>query len=291
VEFTNEVPFSEESFNKVLTEAYRSFRNILRILLANLFDYQPENKVERLEELPFVDRWVLSRMQSVIAACNEAYAEYDFCKVFQTLNQFVTVDISALYVDITKDRMYCDAANSTRRRATQTVMATVFDAMTRLLAPILVYTADEAWEASGRKTSVHLELFPQADEKLIDKTLEERVEKLLALRGSVGQAVEQARQAKLIGKALEGAVTLSLADEALLSSLSGSESDLEEFFILSDLTLTAGSETKASIVPTTRQKCARCWRHRLNLGTNPAHPELCERCTEVVAVLAPVSAS
>ena len=109
-----------------------------------------------------MDRWVLSRLQNVIATCREAYEAYDFRKVFQTLNQFVTVDISALYVDITKDRLYCDAANSPRRRATQTVMSAVLDALTRLLAPILVYTADEAWEFSGRKSSVHLELFPDA---------------------------------------------------------------------------------------------------------------------------------
>ena len=99
-----------------------------------------------------IDRWVLSRLQSVIEDCRAAYAAYDFRKVFQTLNQFVTVDISALYVDITKDRLYCDAADSPRRRATQAVMAQVLDALARLLAPILAFTADEAWQFSGQKT-------------------------------------------------------------------------------------------------------------------------------------------
>jgi isoleucyl-tRNA synthetase len=286
VEFTNEVPFSEESF-KVLTEAYRSFRNILRILLANLFDFEPGKQESRPEDFTFVDRWVLSRLQSVIAACREAYGAYDFRKVFQALNQFVTVDISSLYVDITKDRMYCDASNSPRRRATQTVMATVFDALVRLLAPILVFTADEAWEFSGKKTSVHLEVFPEPKQTLIDKALEERVEKLLALRGAIGQAVELARQSKQIGKALEGAVTLTLSDEPLLAALTGSEADLEEFFILSDLTLAKGTEMKASIVPTAYPECARCWRHRTTVGADPAHPDLCDRCAEVVSALAP----
>ena len=229
-----------------------------------------------------IDRWVLSRLQDVIATCRAAYAEYDFRRVFQTLNQFVTVEISALYVDITKDRMYCDAAKSPRRCATQAVMARVFDALARLLAPVLVFTADEAWEFSGKATSVHLETFPQADAALRDTALEERVEKLLALRGVIAQAVEPARQAKQIGNALEGAVTLALADEALLASLRGSEADLEEFFILSDLTLTAGAETGAVIVPTAHKKCARCWRHRASVGANAAHADLCERCAEVV---------
>jgi isoleucyl-tRNA synthetase len=222
----------------------------------------------------------------VIAACREAYAAYDFRKVFQTLNQFVTVDISSLYVDITKDRMYCDAANSPRRRATQTVMAAVFDALARLLAPILAFTADEAWEYFGRQASVHLQVFPEPDQKLVDKALEERVDKLLALRGAIGQAVELARQAKQIGKALEGAVTLTLSDEPLLASLTGSEAVLEEFFILSDLTLAAGAETKASIVPTAHTECARCWRRRVTVGADPAHPDLCDRCAEVVSALA-----
>ena len=280
VDYQNEVPFSEESF-KGLAESYRSFRNILRILLANLSDFDASQ--ESLDGATLIDRWVLSRLQEVIATCRTAYAEYDFRKVFQTLNQFVTVEISALYVDITKDRLYCDPANSPRRRATQAVMARVFDSLARLLAPVLVFTADEAWEFSGKTTSVHLETFPEADAALRDTALEERVEKLLTLRGVIAQAGEPARQAKQIGNALEGAVTLALADEALLASLRGNEADLEEFFILSDLTLTAGAETGAVIVPTAHKKCARCWRHRASVGANAAHAELCERCAEVVA--------
>ncbi|MCE9610559.1 MAG: isoleucine--tRNA ligase [Chthoniobacter sp.] len=280
VDYQNEVPFSEESF-KGLAESYRSFRNILRILLANLADFDPANA--SIEGATFIDRWVLSRLQGVIATCREAYAAYDFRKVFQTLNQFVTVEISALYVDITKDRMYCDAANAPRRRATQAVMARVFDSLARLLAPILAYTADEAWEFAGKTTSIHLETFPEADAALLDSAIEERVEKLLALRSVIAQSVESATQSKVISKALEGAVTLQLGDEALLAALRGSEADLEEFFILSDLTLTVGAETSATIVPTTHKKCARCWRHRASVGANVTHAELCERCAAVVA--------
>ena len=282
VDYQNEVPFSEESF-KGLAESYRSFRNILRILLANLADFDASQS--SLDGATLVDRWVLSRLQGVIGTCRAAYAEYDFRKVYQTLNQFVTVEISALYVDITKDRLYCDAANAPRRRATQAVMARVFDALARLLAPILAYTADEAWEYSQKATSVHLETFPEVDAPLIDAALEDRVEKLIGLRGVIAQAVETARQAKQIGNALEGAVTVELGDEALLASLRGSEADLEEFFILSDLTLAAGAETKAGIVPTAHKKCARCWRHRASVGANMAHAELCERCAEVVTAL------
>ena len=304
VDYQNEVPFSEESF-KGLAESYRSFRNILRILLGNLDGFVAARDAVEFVGMgevggvsldtpgvtgeiiggTIVDRWILSRLQDVIATCREGYAAYDFRKVFQTLNQFVAVEISALYVDITKDRLYCDAATSPRRRATQTVMHRVFTDLTRLLAPILAFTADEAWTTRPGAASVHLESFPEAEAALIDKALEARVEKLLALRGVIAQAVEPARQAKQIGNALEGAVTLALADEALLASLRGSEADLEEFFILSDLTLTAGAETTASIVPTAHKKCARCWRHRASVGANAAHADLCERCASVVAAL------
>ncbi len=282
VEFTNEVPFSEESF-AVLTNAYRSFRNNLRILLANLFDFDASKS--SLDGATAVDRWVLSRLQEVITTSREAYAAYDFRKVFETLNQFVTVDISALYVDITKDRMYCDAANSPRRRATQTVMQRVFEAMTRLLAPILAYTADEAWEFSGKAASVHLETFPEADAALRDTALEATIAEWLKLRAVIAQSVEPARQQKLIGNALEAAVTLEIADAKLLESMQSSLPEVEEFFILSDLTLVPGPEIKSTLLHTPYKKCARCWRHRAYVGTSAAHPELCERCEKVVSAL------
>ena len=279
VEFTSEVPFSEESF-ALLTDAYRSFRNILRILLANLSDFDASKA--SLTGATTVDRWILSRLQEVIATSREAYAAYDFRMVFQTLNQFVTVDISALYVDITKDRMYCDAANSPRRLATQTTMHKVFDALVRLLAPIIAFTADESWEFAGKTGSVHLETFPEADPSLRNPALETEIAEWLKLRGVIAQSVEPARQQKLIGNALEAAVTLEIAGANQLASMQGRESEIEEFFILSDLTLVAGPETKSNLVRTTYKKCARCWRHRAAVGTSAAHPDLCDRCEKVV---------
>ncbi len=281
VEFTNEVPFSEESFGQ-LTDAYRQFRNVLRILLANLDDFTP-GTVPAKEDLSTVDRWVISRLQEVVGTCTEAYAAYEFRKVFQILTNFCAVDLSALYVDITKDRMYCDAANSKRRRATQWVMHEVFDGLARLLAPILAYTADEAWEFFKRADSIHLETFPKANEAWRDLALEGRVTEWLEVRGVIGQAVELARKEKLIGNALEGRVTLEVANPDLLQSLQANVAELEEFFILSELQVVAGGETKAHIVPTLNRRCGRCWRHRVSVGMNPDHAELCERCAQVVA--------
>jgi isoleucyl-tRNA synthetase len=185
-------------------------------------------------------------------------------------------------VDITKDRLYCDGADSPRRRATQAVMRRVVEALCRLLAPILACTADEAWESLGKNTSVHLELFPETDESQLDKALEERVQKLLDLRAVIAQAVEPARQAKQIGNALEASVTLQLADEPLLQSLAGKETELEEFFIISELKLVSGPETKAVVEPVSHRKCGRCWRHRPSVGSIAEHPDLCDRCGRVV---------
>ncbi|MCX6967501.1 MAG: isoleucine--tRNA ligase [Verrucomicrobia bacterium] len=281
VQFTDEVPFSEEAFTR-LGEAYRLFRNTLRILLANLSDFDPAQHTAPREAWTMVDRWVMSRLQGVIGTCREAYDAYEFRRVFQTLNQFCAVDLSALYVDITKDRMYCDGTDSPRRRATQTVMHAVFNALTRLLAPILVYTADEAFEFAGNPVgAVHLQTFPEADAALADAELESHFETLLALRGVIAQAVEPARKEKLIGNALEAAVTLQIADAALLATLQGREAELEEFFILSKLTLEAGAETKATLIRTPDAKCGRCWRHKPTVGADAKHPELCDRCAEV----------
>jgi isoleucyl-tRNA synthetase len=175
--------------------------------------------------------------------------------------------------------MYCDAIDSPRRRATQSAMREIVDTLTKLLAPILVFTAEEAWGYLGEGDSIHLREFPQAKAEWQDSDANNAVTHLLKLRGIIGQAVEQARQEKLIGNALEAAVVLR-CDTASLQPFSREE--LEEFFILSDLTLEQAESTSASISRTPHAKCARCWRHRSTVGANAAHPDLCDRCAAVV---------
>ena len=149
INYTDDVPFSEEMFTR-LGDTYRRIRNTLRILLGNLYDFPVAGVVDAGPRSPtaattLVDRWILERLDQVIADCRSAYEAFEFHKVYHTLNQFCAVDLSSLYVDITKDRMYCDAPDSPRRRATQAAMHEIFDALCRLLAPILVFTAEEAW--------------------------------------------------------------------------------------------------------------------------------------------------
>jgi isoleucyl-tRNA synthetase len=303
VNYTDDVPFSEEMFTR-LGDTYRRIRNTLRILHGNLFDF--DNQSSRAEQsavegprgdagsspqqdfssslatteaLTLVDRWILERLQQVIGECRTAYAAFEFHKVYHTINQFCAVDLSSLYVDITKDRLYCDAPDSPRRRATQAAMQQVFDALCRLLAPILAFTAEEAWGYLGADGSVHLQTFPEQNASPTSAATT-RVDELLQLRALIGQAVEKARQEKLIGNALEAAVTLR-CDVAAIADVSKEE--LEEFFILSDLRLEQSAENAVSIDKTTNAKCARCWRHRPGVGKSAAHPDLCDRCERVVA--------
>ncbi|MDQ3118468.1 MAG: isoleucine--tRNA ligase [Verrucomicrobiota bacterium] len=303
VNYTDDVPFSEEMFTR-LGDTYRRIRNTLRILMGNLADAPSDGRGPKVdavaavddrgnpttpdvrrsqtaatEECTLVDRWILHRLQQVISDCREAYAGYEFHKVYHTLNQFCAVDLSSLYVDITKDRLYCDAPDSPRRRGTQKAMREILEAMTKLLAPVLAFTAEEAWGHLGQGGSIHLQLFPSPEAAKQDAGAHHAVQELLRLRGVIGQAVEQARQEKLIGNALEAKVILR-CDTAAIRELPKAE--LEEFFILSELHLEQAGATSAEISRTAHGKCARCWRHRASVGASAEHPELCDRCTEVV---------
>jgi len=283
IDYSDDVPFSEEMFTR-LGDTYRRIRNTLRILLGNLFDHiegsspsEPGRDEALLSALTLVDRWILERLDQVILDCRSAYEAFEFHKVYHALNHFCAVDLSSLYVDITKDRMYCDAANSPRRRTTQAVMREVFDGLCKLLAPVLAFTSEETWRYVKTGPSVHLQEFPRSKSRGGDAIAQ--VDELLKLRGLIGQAIEQARQEKLIGNALEAAVTLRSNSDAIARI---DKAELEEFFILSDLRIEHANEASVLVTRTEYQKCARCWRHREYVGKSKTHPDLCDRCELVV---------
>jgi isoleucyl-tRNA synthetase len=283
INYTDDVPFSEEMFAR-LGDAYRRIRNTLRILHGNLFDFPDSGVVDIAPQsttaaATLIDRWISDRLDEVIDDCRRAYEAFEFHKVYHAINQFCAVDLSSLYVDITKDRMYCDAPASPRRRATQFAMHEIFNALCRLLAPVLVFTSEEAWQQGNGGSSVHLQLFPETSGAQRDSSVRQRIEQLLSLRSTIGQALEKARQEKLIGNSLEARVILK-CDRRLVDGISKEE--LEEFFILSDLVIEEASEPSAIVEKTPFAKCARCWRHRATVGKSTEHPDLCDRCESVV---------
>ncbi len=283
VDYQNEVPFSEELFQQA-SESYRRIRNTLRVLLGNLSGFDPATQSASHEDMTLLDRWILSRLESLVSECRAAYEAYDFRKVFTALNQFCAVDLSAHYVDITKDRLYCDAEHSVRRRASQTAVYRITETLCKLLAPILAFTADEAWEFLGKTESVHLEIFPEPDAAYDDAEATTSVAELLKIRAVIQQAIEKARQEKRIGSNLEALVEVTLPTKGYSEKVFADQKALEEFFILSVLDVKRADveEPTAVVLDNPHAKCARCWKQLPTVGTMP-HDDLCDRCEDAVA--------
>ncbi len=280
VDWQNEVPFGEDLF-KQTAEPYRRFRNILRILLANINDFDAVKDAVGVEHFTLIDKWVMERLNQVITDCRKAYEAFEFRKVFNTLNQFCASDLSAFYVDITKDRMYCDAANSPRRRATQTVMHRVFDSLARLLAPILAYTAEEAWEFAGNKGSVHLQKFPEVDQAFAETSACEAVEELTRLRDLAQIQIDAAVKSEQFNKREQASVTFTLPEGGVASQLlSENTEEALEFLMGSTVAVESGpaeGEASAAVAATQEAECPRC-RRSMPLRANG----LCDRCSEAL---------
>jgi isoleucyl-tRNA synthetase len=279
VDWQNEVPFGEDLFKQV-AEPYRRLRNTLRILLGNLDGFQADAALApSVPEFTLLDRWILERLHAVTAECLAAYQAFEFRKVFNAINQFCTADLSAIYIDATKDRMYCDAADSPRRLASQAAMHEIFTSIAKLLAPILAFTADEAWEhASFTSGSVHEQDFPTPDPAFAPGAASAKVTRLFEIKYAIQTAIEARIQAKEFTRNNEADVTLSIpaADAELLEILNNREF-ATEFFIIAGLRATVGEELSASARKTELPLCPRCRKHEPLLESG-----LCERCDAVI---------
>ena len=274
VDWQNEVPFGEDLFKQV-AEPYRRLRNTLRILLGNLDGFDPGHDASH--DYTLLDRWILERLHAVTAECLKAYEAYEFRKVFNALNQFCTTDLSAVYIDALKDRMYCDAPDSPRRLASQHAMHAIFTSLCKLLAPILAFTADEAWShADFTSGSVHEQDFPEPDTAFAPGEASGTASRLFEIKYVIQTAIETRIQAKEFSRNNEADVELTIpaADGALLDQLND-RGFATEFFIIAGLTARIGDELSATARKTELPLCPRCRKHEPVLESG-----LCERCED-----------
>ncbi len=282
-DFRNDITVSEERVNKV-AETYRVLRNALRYQLSNLYDFVPAQNTVPDDKLTGLDRWILGAYSKLEAEVIAAYDNFEFHVVYQKLSQFVAVELSAVYHDVVKDRLYTDPAGSLRRRSTQTVLYRMVTGLCKMLAPILAFTTDEAWEfmPAGTAGSVHqldwqpVRLQTREDEQITWNAL-------FKLRELALLELERARQAKTIGKALEAKLTFA-GPAAALKPAADNQEALRELVNVSQLEVkfTAEDEIKVTVAHAAGQKCERCWHWEIDVGSCEKHPTICRRCVQAV---------
>jgi isoleucyl-tRNA synthetase len=285
VDYRDEVRLGKEVISRTV-EAYRKIRNTLgKYLLSNLYDFDPARDAVDPSRLLEVDRYALSLYGALAQRVLQAYTAYDFQTIFHAINEFVTVDLSAFYLDVSKDRLYTFRADSVERRSAQTAIYTIADGVARLLAPILSITADEIWRflPGTREESVHLALFPQDAARWRDGALETRWRQLLDVRSAVNVALEAARQRKQIGNALSAHVTITAGSE-LVDLLERYAVELPMLFITSGVTVGRGGAggVTVDVSRASGEKCARCWRFVTDAAADGEFLGLCGRCVDAV---------
>jgi len=285
VDYREELRMSKQILARVV-EAYRKIRNTLRYLASNLYDFDPSRDRVPLASMQEVDRFALAKYGDMASTVLRSYEQYDYPSIFQAINQFTTVDLSAFYADVSKDRLYTFAAGSPERRSAQTAMFVIADGLTRLLAPILPVTTDELWRhlPGTHDASVHLALFPADAPSFVDRDLISRWERLMKIRDEVNRALETERQAKTIGNSLGAKVMLKASgDDARL--LEKYRDDLPMLFIVSQVELRAGGADGPLDITVARaegEKCARCWRTVPAVAAGGPTAGLCDRCVDAL---------
>ena len=290
VDYREDVRFSDEMLKRC-AEAYRKVRNTCKYLLSTQYDFEPARDGLPEGQLSELDRYVLQRHRQFVARVRAAYEAYEFHVVYHQLVQYCSVDLSAFYLDVLKDRLYCEEAGGRARRSAQTVLQRVAEDLVRLMAPVLPMTADEVWQhlRGERAESVHVALFPEIEPA--DEALLARWQPLLEARDAVLKALEQARADKLISDRLEADVALTAPPDTLArlreyAGPGGFPGPLASLFIVSRVELLEGAVLAAEVRRAGGAKCERCWSFSPGVGRQAAHPAVCERCHGVLAGMA-----
>ncbi len=296
-DYRNDIRFSTEILSRVI-EGYRKIRNTARFLLGNISDFDPTKNRVSPDKLYAIDQYALNMLHTLVERCRAAYENFEFHTVYQSLTQFCTVDLSAFYLDVLKDRLYCEKKDSVVRRSAQTATFIILETMARLMAPILTFTAEEIWQFSPNYTekpkSVFLTDMPSAAELeiFVNPAVSERWERLREFRSDVAAVLERARKDKVIGNSLDASITVS-ADGDLKKFLETFGDSLPDLLLVSDIAIgpvsgayvgpfTRNPLVEISVAKSEREKCDRCWRRAPGFGDSKTHPTLCTRCVGVV---------
>jgi len=291
VEFTDDIVISPTILTR-LSEAYRKLRNTFRYALGNLWDFDPAQDAVPTAELPELDRWILLQAEQLVRDCRRWYEELAFHRIYHAIYDFATTELSAVYFDVLKDRLYTTAPRSRARRSAQTALYRINYALVRLAAPLLSYTAEEVWQhmrkPAGAPSSVHLALFPEPEELTAGlgeaaRNRSRNWERLMTVRESVLKSLETARQEKFIGAPLEARVCLRAAPD-LYPLLEEYAAELPALFIVSQVAVERQPEGALSVEigRAAGVKCERCWKYSTDVGTNPAWPTICPPCVAAV---------
>lgn len=270
---------------KQLSEAYRKIRNTARYILGNLSDFNPDNDMVELDKLMPIDKWAITKLNALIDKVIESYDKYEFHMVYHSIHNFCVVDMSNFYLDVLKDRLYTEKSDSSSRRAAQTAIYLILDAMTKMMAPILAYTSDEIWKYmphSSENNAEHV-IFNEMPNKVSLSVNDEFIafwDKIHELRDAVKKSLEAYIKDKLIKSSLEAKIILS-AGGSMLEFLRKAESELCAAFIVSDIEIVDnGGELEISVTKAEGEKCERCWSISKTVGANSEHPTICSRCCD-----------
>jgi isoleucyl-tRNA synthetase len=303
VDYRDQISVNADYIKSNMADAYRRIRNTFRFLLGNVSDFDPARHAVPYGRMREIDRWALDETARLVEGVTRAFETYELHRAFSLLHGFCAVQMSSVYLDVLKDRLYCSGADRPERRSAQTALHHVLLALCKLCAPVLVHTAEEVWSHIQHKDegaeSVHLCLWPQPPAEWLDEGLRERWRRLLAVRDEVARAVEALRERKAVANNMEARVVLWAEDAQLRSLLKGGADSLLELLIASELTLLderPSGEALAAMCaaekvqglmlaaePSPHAKCARCWNLRPSVGVDAGHPDLCGRCAEAVS--------
>ena len=281
VNYKEDVRLGKEILSRVI-ESYRKIRNTWRFMLGNISDFNPGKDSVSDEQLREIDLFILYKLQKLKQRIFKAYTDYEYHIIYHTISNFFTIDLSSFYLHVIKDNLYCNSPNSKKRRSTQTVIFKLLKETILLIAPILSFTTEEAWENmpdfEGKEDSVHLNLFPKIEKKYLNIIDNDKWEKIIKLRDKILKEIENARDAKIIGDSLEAEINLDLNDE-YYNLVSANTKIFKEILVVSKINLKKSEKEKISIQKSNGKKCPRCWNWFLDDTSKNKLPELCTRCS------------